>query len=180
MPRLLLLRHADSPWAESNTIDRERPLSPIGVQEAEQMARQIARAEFLPDHVLCSPARRACETLAALEPYLASDCRIVFSEALYESEHDDYCAIIESYGDSPTCLLIVGHNPTIQATALGLIGSLDTTPAQNIADKFPPGALAVIDIPSRDWLDLKPGCGRLVTFIRPRDIERDQTTLEED
>lgn len=161
-------------------IDRERPLSPIGVQAAEQMAREIVRAEFLPDQILCSPARRACETLAVLEPYLDNDCRVVFSEALYETEHDDYRAIIESYGDDPTCLLIVGHNPTIQATALGLIGPLNTKPAEQIAEKFPPGALAVIDIPLRNWPHLQAGCGQLIAFIRPRDLDRDQTDFDED
>jgi len=160
--------------------DRDRPLSPEGHQTAEQMAREFVRADLLPDHVLCSPARRTRETLAALDPYLDSDCRITFCDALYDAEQDDYRATITSYSGDHERLLVIGHNPTIHATALTLIGSDASNSAAQIAAKFPPAALAVIFIASENWSLLRPKSGCLQAFIRSRDLDRDNTIAESD
>ncbi len=70
MSRLLLLRHAKSDWGEAGLQDFDRPLAPRGQRAAADMAKAISAAGMLPDRILCSPARRTRETLAALRPYL--------------------------------------------------------------------------------------------------------------
>ena len=37
-------------------------------------------------------------------------------------------------------------------------------------EKFPTAALAVLDFDVERWRDLKPGTGKLVDFIRPKDL----------
>lgn len=151
--------------------DRDRPLSPDGNVTAERMARKIADNKLLPDCVLCSPARRTRETLAALSPYLSSDCRIEYCDELYEADETDYLTSVSSYAEDCECLLIIGHNPTIHATAVNLIGSADTKPATQIAAKFPTAALAVFSIAADDWPHLRPKRAQLQAFIRPRDLD---------
>jgi phosphohistidine phosphatase len=41
---------------------------------------------------------------------------------------------------------------------------------QKLAQKFPAAALAVLDFTIADWSAVKPGLGRLVDFVRPKDI----------
>ena len=39
--------------------------------------------------------------------------------------------------------------------------------------KFPTAAFAVFELDIDDWADIKDGCGRLVHFARPRDLDPD-------
>src|SRR3712207_9368577 len=57
--RLLLIRHAR---AAGGPIDRERPLTAEGVQQAAALGAWLERAGLVPDRVLVSPARRAVQT----------------------------------------------------------------------------------------------------------------------
>lgn len=171
MPRLLLLRHAKSSWSEPGKPDRERPLAPRGREAAERMAQEMSARGLLPDRILCSPARRTGETLAALLPHLPTSVDLQIIEELYEAP-DDYRDTIALHGSDAACLLVVGHNPAIHATAVELIGSADRKSITDIVSKYPTGALAVIDFVDR-WADIRPGGGRLAAFIRPRDLSDD-------
>ncbi len=178
MPRLLLLRHAKSSWAEQGKPDRERPLAPRGREAAERMAQEMDARGLLPDRILCSPARRTGETLAALLPHLPKSVELQIVDDLYEAP-DDYRTTIALHGEAASCLLVVGHNPAIHATAINLVGSADRKGAADILSKYPTGALAVIDFVDR-WADLRPGGGRLAAFIRPRDLTDDPDAQDDD
>ena len=82
-PRILhLLRHAKSSRDDPELADRDRPLAPRGVRNAAVLAERLSRAGFAPDLVLCSPALRTRETLAAIEPAFAIVPEIRFEEGL--------------------------------------------------------------------------------------------------
>jgi phosphohistidine phosphatase len=180
MPRLLLLRHAKSSWAEPGMADRDRPLAPRGRRAAERMASRIAEPDLLPDRILCSPARRTRETLAALLPRLAGGIDIAIADDLYDSEEAEYREIICAHRGAADRLLVIGHNPDIQATAVALVGSADKRIAAELAAKFPTAALAVIDFDAETWAGLRAGSGRLVAFIRPRDLDGGDDPADED
>src|SRR5690349_2787247 len=61
-----LLRHAKSSWDDPALADIERPLAPRGRKAAKKIARYLRDRDVRPDLVLCSPAARARETLAAI------------------------------------------------------------------------------------------------------------------
>jgi phosphohistidine phosphatase len=67
--------------------------------------------------------------------------------------------------------MIIGHNPGLEQLALLLIGGSDAPLGRRLAEKFPPGALAVIAADVERWIELAPGGGRLETFIRPKDLK---------
>ena len=66
MRTLILLRHAHAEPAAPGQADVDRPLSPEGLAEAEAAGRWLVEHALVPDRVLCSPARRARETLEAV------------------------------------------------------------------------------------------------------------------
>jgi phosphohistidine phosphatase len=178
MNRLLLLRHAKSSWSEPGKPDRERPLAPRGREAAERMAQEMSARGLLPDRILCSPARRTGETLAALLPHLPTSVDLQLVEDLYESP-GDYRATIALHGGDAASLLVVGHNPAIHSTAVELIGSADKKSIGDIVSKYPAGALAVIDF-NVGWADIRAGGGRLSAFIRPRDLADDPGAADDD
>jgi phosphohistidine phosphatase len=140
------------------------------------MAEKIADPELLPDRILCSPARRTRETLAALLPLLGGEVDVAVAEDLYEPA-GDYRDAISGHRGAAERLLVIGHNPSIQATALALVGKRASA---DLTAKFPTAALAVIDFDAKGWASLKAGSGRLAAFIRPRDLEGGDGTTDDD
>lgn len=171
MLRLLLLRHAKSSWSDPGTADIDRPLSPRGRKAAAAMAKAVAAGGLTPDRVLCSPARRTRETLAALLPELGDEGRIAIVDALYQPPGGDYLEIIREHGAGAGTLMVIGHNPAIQATAVRLIGGGEPGLAQEISAKYPTAGLAVIRFDVADWAAVAPRGGHIAAFITPRDLE---------
>jgi phosphohistidine phosphatase len=171
MSRLLLLRHAKSSWGDPALPDIDRPLAARGRRDAAAMAKAISERGLVPDRILCSTARRTRETLAALLPYLGDEGRIAITESLYQPPGGDYRSVIAAHGANAGALMVIGHNPAIQATALLLGGGEEPGPTAEITGKYPTGALAVIEFDTDDWSALSPHSGRISAFIKPRQLE---------
>jgi phosphohistidine phosphatase len=173
MPRLLLLRHAKSSWDDHRLADLNRPLTPRGHRAARLVAEAIEERGFRPERILCSPALRTRETLAALVSHLGDeDIEIEITHALYEPHSGDYCAVIAEHGNTAGTLLVIGHNPAIQATAVLLADGKDTLIAGEIAAKFPTAALAVLDFREPDWARLRARSGSLAAFLTPKTLAK--------
>lgn len=173
MPRLLLLRHAKSSWGDPGLADIDRPLSPRGRRAAAAIARTIEAEDMTPDRILCSPARRTRETLAALLPYLGDEGRVAIDPNLYETGPREYLAALARSGNDAGTLMVIGHNPTIQATAQLLVGDGEPGLAAELSAKYPTGALAVIDFAQAGWSHIEPHSGFLAAFLKPRDLDPD-------
>jgi phosphohistidine phosphatase len=169
MLRLMLLRHAKSSW-DTGGQDHDRPLNIRGKAAAPLMGRHMADHALIPDRVICSTARRTRDTFAALLPFFSNDLEVRFLRAVYEAE-DGYLPLVIGYGGDARSLLVVGHNPAIQSTALEIIGSGNPALTSALGEKFPTAGLAVIDIDSPAWKDVRPHSGRIVAFFRPRELE---------
>ncbi len=170
MKRLVLLRHFKSSWHEPGAADRDRPLAPRGQRDAVAMAETMVAHDLVPDRILCSPARRTRETLAALEPGLGDGRDVVFIEALYSGPETDYRDVIATAGGDVDRLMVIGHNPRIHATALALVGSGRKGDRSQLAAKYPTGTLTVITFDAPSWSAVADGSGELVAFIRPHDL----------
>lgn len=171
MPRLLLLRHAKSSWDIPDCDDFDRPLSTRGRRAAPLMGRHIAVHHLQPQKILCSAARRARETLAGLVPYLEGDVDLKLTRDLYMANEDQTIDLIRAHGNHSRTLLVIGHNPGLQDTAKALIGSGNPELIDDLDDKFPTAALAVVDFEARRWTDIEPATGRIVAFFRPKELE---------
>ncbi len=161
---LLLLRHAKSDYPDG-VADHDRPLAPRGIREA-GLAGDWLRANVPTiDGVLCSTATRTRETLART----GIDAPVRYSERLYGAAPGTMIEEINKAGDELRTLLVVGHEPTMSAVALGLAGAegTDTTTMERIAQKFPTSAIAVLAVPGA-WKGLEPGGAALIDFHIPR------------
>lgn len=161
---LVLLRHGKSGYPDG-VADHGRPLAPRGVREA-GLAGDWLRAN-LPalDVVLCSSATRARQTLQRT----GINAPVRYVERLYGASPGTMLDEINQVGDDIGALLVVGHEPTMSAVAVGLAGAdgTDSVAVERISAKFPTSGIAVLRLAGR-WVDLEPGGAALVEFHVPR------------
>jgi phosphohistidine phosphatase len=62
MKYLLLMRHAKSSWDIPGQPDFERTLNERVKKDAPEMAHRIKKHNFLPQSIVCSPAKRTQKT----------------------------------------------------------------------------------------------------------------------
>ena len=171
MRRLMLLRHAKSDWTRPGTRDHERALAPRGREAAPRIGGYMARHGLTPDLVVCSTATRTRETWDLVAPAFAAAPPATFEDRLYEASPDALIEVVKETTDSAHALMLVGHNPGLHNLAQRLIASGDIEARQRLSEKFPTGALAVIDFAIDDWRKLHPRSGRLDRFVVPRALE---------
>jgi phosphohistidine phosphatase len=168
MRRLLLLRHAKSD-RPTGVADLERPLNERGAVAARLMGGYVARHGLVPDRVLCSPSRRTRETLAGMASQWADTVNVVYEDRLYAATPKAVIAVICEQEDART-LMVIGHNPELHMVAELLIASGDVAMRERLREKFPTGALAVIDFAAGDWSRIHDRSGRLDRYVTPRSI----------
>jgi phosphohistidine phosphatase len=170
MKRVILLRHAKSSWRHAELTDIERPLSKRGRHSATALGRYLAAAEYRPAQILCSSSERTRETLARLQEHFAQTVPTRYEKGIYMADAASLLRRLRRLTDRLASVMIIGHNPGLEQLALLLIGSSDAPLGRRLAEKFPPGAIAVIAADVERWTDLAPGGGRLEAFIRPKDL----------
>jgi len=168
MKTLSLLRHAKSGWDDPSLSDFARPLNARGRGAARAMGRELRALGLGWDCVLASPAARVTETIDGLaESY--GPLAPVYDERIYLAPLDTLLELVRATDDAHATLLIVGHNPGMERLALLLSrgGALH----DELALKYPTGALAEIAFPVDHWRDVAESGGTLARFLRPRDLE---------
>ena len=168
MKTLTLLRHAKSGWDVRALRDFDRPLNARGRKAARTMGREMRRLGLAFDRVLASPAARVTETLTELAQGYGGAVDTALDETIYLAPVETLLALVRATDDSDARLLLVGHNPGMEQLALLLSGA--GTLREEIAAKYPTGALAEIGFEVAHWRDVAPGEGRLARFIRPREL----------
>jgi phosphohistidine phosphatase len=170
MKSLTLLRHAKSGWDDPISRDFDRPLNPRGRRAARTVGAQMKAQGLGFDLVLASPARRVIETLeevAAGYGAIAPE----FDERLYLAPAAILLDIVRHAPEAAGRLLLVGHNPGLEELALRLARRDGDRLRGEVEIKYPTGTLAEIDLPVESWRDAREGTGRIVRFIRPRDLD---------
>lgn len=135
------------------SVDPERPLSPMGRETVHKTARAMNTLSIRPEIILTSPKLRAFQTADILAQALGFPERAVGrTDALKAmTPARDTLAFLEQYRDR-SVVLLVGHQPSIGAVAGALIGTRtsDTVEVSN-------AGLIRVDAPSP-----LPGGGKLV------------------
>jgi phosphohistidine phosphatase len=166
--RLYLLRHAKSSWDDPALADRERPLAPRGRAALRLMAGHLAREGIVPELVLCSPAQRAQETLEGIAAAIGDGADVETEEELYGASADDLLERLQKIPATVSSVMLIGHNPALVELAARLAGD-DGEGLERLERKYPTGALATLSF-DEGWVRLAPGTGRLVEFVRPKDL----------
>lgn len=161
--RLVLMRHAKAEVTAPS--DHERALAARGRADAEEAGRWLASQGISPDATLVSDAVRAVETWEQLATGAGWDHDPELSAALYAAGADTAFDLLRETDPSATCLVVVGHNPTVAYLAeLVDDGEGDDEATTDLVTRgFPTAALAVFSV-TASWDGLGPGTGRLEAF----------------
>jgi phosphohistidine phosphatase len=172
--RLLLLRHAKTVPGGPRTDDHARKLAPRGEADAPAMGRYMRAHALVPDLILSSDSRRTVETVELVTEALKTRIETEYITALYLAEPETIIDTIRAATDKARIVCVVGHNPGMEQTASLLardpVRRKERDYFEAIEEKFPTGALAVLDFDVARWREIAPGEGALVDFVRPRDL----------
>jgi phosphohistidine phosphatase len=162
MKTLLLLRHAKSSWKHPELADHDRPLNKRGKRTAPHMGALLQDEDLIPDLILCSSAVRAHMTALLVAKACAYEGEIKRRRELYLAEPQDYIEVLRQVPEKHARVLVVGHNPGLEALIEALTGEVMAMPT---------AALAYMELSLRRWrdLDLNTEC-KLVNVWRPKDL----------
>lgn len=160
MKTLCLIRHAKASWDDSSLTDFDRPLTELGQQHAEIMAKKLKGQGVTPDLILSSPAVRAISTAQIIADMFAYPLdKIVKNEHIYTGGVEELMSIIKAIQPTHKEVLFFGHNPSLT----WLLHYLCEGAKMNI----PTCGIVAISFEMKTWDQLSDTEGRLLTFMRP-------------
>jgi phosphohistidine phosphatase len=172
MKRLFLLRHAKAQPAGGGCEDFDRTLMLSGMQDGSAMARYLRKSDYQVELILCSPSARTTQTAELVLQEL--DGEVDYRDNLYLAEAAKIVAVVRGAPAQVTHLMVVGHNPGLEATATLLarepVRRKERARHEALEEKFPTCALAILDFDVGRWRDIMPGAGKLKDFVRPKDL----------
>ncbi len=161
MKTLLLLRHAKSSWKKPDLTDHERPLNKRGKKEAPKVGKFLKANDLVPDLILSSTARRAHDTADAVAEASGFDGQVDQYQDLYMSDPTSYLDILRCLPDEADRVLVVGHNPDLEALL---------TMLTDVTEHMTTAALAVLALPISSWQELNEATdARLQNLWTPRE-----------
>lgn len=166
--QLFLLRHAKSAWNTAASNDFDRPLNKRGKSDVPRIGRWLLDHECFPDHIICSPAKRARNSLERIQLVLGlEEQQITWEPRVYGANLETLLDLLAECDDSVGNLLLVGHNPGLEDLLIYLCGS--AMRRSEAVKLMPTASVAIITI-LRPWSRLERGSGTLESIIRPRSL----------
>ena len=163
MRQLLVMRHAKSDWGAASGGDHERVLARRGIKAARKVGRFLTDSGTTPDLVLSSTAVRALTTAELAAEAGEWGCEILTSGDLYASGAERVLDGVRETGNEVDRLLIAGHEPTWSTLVTWLIGGGRV--------RMPTAAVACLDLPHGDWIDLAPATCELRWLVTPKTLK---------
>ncbi|MBT5018978.1 MAG: histidine phosphatase family protein [Planctomicrobium sp.] len=130
MKTLLLMRHAKSSWANAGMQDHDRPLNKRGELDAPEMGHWLKSQELIPDRIICSSAKRTCQTAEAIAAII--NCQFEIIDQLYLANLRTWNQVLSKYTNGET-ILAIGHNPGIEQFVEAATGNYERMPTAAIA-----------------------------------------------
>lgn len=145
MKRIVLIRHAKAEAPRAGLDDHERALTLEGRTSASDLATTLLDQGIAIQLALVSSAVRTQQTWKLMAGAFA-DAELRTVEALYETHVGGVHHELVGLDESVETVAVVGHEPTISATAAWLAGPGSSTKAlQRVAHGLPTGTAAVLD-----------------------------------
>lgn len=154
------MRHAKSSWTDPSLSDFERPLNERGRRAAPFMGGVLKRERLIPDHIICSPAKRTKETAELVQAAVELDLDIGNDARIYEATAGELIDVVSEMPETASRALLIGHNPSSEQFLQIMTGAIEAMPT---------AALAVIDLDIGSWAEIAPGKGKLRRLFRPKE-----------
>jgi phosphohistidine phosphatase len=160
MKTLFVLRHGHAISESEAESDHERVLTPRGIGEARRAAERLLAHGHQPSLLLSSTAARARQTAELCLEVWQSSPRLELLEGLYLAPPPSYLAALASRGDPHPSVMVIGHNPGLEALIYVL-----TERSEHLAT----ASLVEIELYVASWQELSGtarGLGRIVQPFR--------------
>lgn len=164
MKFILLLRHAKSSWDDPSLEDFDRPLSGRGLEDAPRIGKYLKKVGYRPEYVVSSTAKRAKQTTQlCLEGMKRDESLVKWEDGLYFESVNKYIKAIHQAPANTETIMVVGHNPLIEATATILSGGRDKT-----AFRVPTAGLVCLESYAVRWDEINPGTCQVKWMMIPK------------
>ncbi|WP_269515663.1 SixA phosphatase family protein [Brevundimonas subvibrioides] len=147
MHRLILMRHAKTERTAVSGLDRDRALTPRGLDDGILMGRVLADKGLRPDLALVSPAVRTRQSWDAVHEAMG-DVEVRIEPRLYDASTHTIRQLVQDAEEQAGCLLVMAHNPGVHTLALEYLTESAASPSilDRMAGGFPTGAAAVFEV----------------------------------
>jgi len=157
MKTLLLMRNAKSSWKDQKLADIDRPLNKHGEHMASMVGEFLIEKELVPQLIISSSALRARKTAELVAAGAGYTGQIQYLSSLYMAEFATYLGVLSATSDEFERVLVVGHNPGLEAL-------LQILSRRIVALRS--ASVAFVSLPLRSWRDLNANVeGELIEFI---------------
>ena len=144
MKNLTIVRHAESAPQDVQYLDKNRPLTKNGRNDALLISQRIRDTGIKPSKILSSSAARAWETALIIAKTINySENLLTKDDRLYLADIYNLVCIIEEQNQDVNNLMIIGHNP-------GLIELINLLSIKKIANLSTCDAVS-LNINIDDW-----------------------------
>lgn len=162
MKTLLILRHAKSSWNNARLADHDRPLNGRGRRDAPRMGRLLREEDLVPDLIITSSAERALSTAELVASSCGYEEALLVTRDLYHGAPEDYLDVLRDQGGEARMILVVGHNPGLEAL-------VDVLTDED--EVMPTAALAQVSLSIHAWRELDLDVmGVLENLWRPKEM----------
>ncbi|MFY7728720.1 MAG: SixA phosphatase family protein [Flavobacterium sp.] len=162
MKTLILIRHAKSSW-DAPLVDKDRPLSKRGIQDAHRVATEVV--SYLPESfvVWSSTAVRARNTAYIFAETLSIPIESInFRDDLYTFDAHTLAKIVKSCDNQFDNLILFGHNDAIT--------NFVNTFGNRVVENVPTAGFVSLSFDISEWENLKKGSTDVLIF--PRELKK--------
>lgn len=158
MKKLFIVRHTTKQKETQNEYDYDTETKE-GIEKATQMAQKLALENHQIDLIVASPAVRTRHTAEIFASELGYNKTIMLNEVLYMAFVNELIETITYTYDTVDTMLLVGHNPSLTALAVTLLG---------FKEKFEEGAVMQIEFNCNSWIDIDKNNAKLISYTIPK------------
>lgn len=149
--KIYLLRHGEAEFPSAGVEDKQRNLTPKGIEQIFRIGDKFLSLGNQPELILCSTSNRTRQTLDHLLAVTGLRQKMDCRDDIYEASYTALLSIIERLPNGLKAVLIIGHNPGLSYLAQYLSGDR--------AIQLSTGELVVLEFDLEGWLHVSQGSG---------------------
>ena len=157
MKTLYIMRHAQKDTSNPDADDYDIKLTKQGIEDANKISQILKDKNILPDLIVASPAIRTKQTVEIVAPKIGYDKNIMYNEVLFQAFVNEVIESITYTFDNVDSLMIVGHNPSLTALGVMLVG---------LKEKILMGEVVKIEFDCSSWTSIDKSNARLIEHIK--------------
>ncbi|MGQ1909392.1 SixA phosphatase family protein [Marinifilum sp. RC60d5] len=162
MKRLFLVRHAKTEVIRYDITDFQRNLKDRGINDSNLIAKKLLLKNAIPDLIISSTANRAIQTANLFAENLNyPNEKIIQLDKLYDGfTTHDFLGMLDKYGENKDCIMVVGHNPSIEYLAFNL--------SREFYDYVPTCTVIDIEFNVDKWNEIEARTGKISLYEFPK------------